>query len=166
MAMQQRLTTTETDERPQDTAPRTAATATLLPPLENGDRLTRSEFERRYEAMPRLKKAELIEGVVYVGSPVRHTSMASQTRCQTWLGTYRVATPGTTAGQHDRAPRPGQRASAGHPAPDARAGTPRSARMGMLRARLNWWWRSRPAAPRTICTTSCGRIVGTACRST
>ena len=43
-----------------------------LPPLENGDRLTRDEFERRYEAMPHLKKAELIEGVVYVPSPVRY----------------------------------------------------------------------------------------------
>jgi hypothetical protein len=30
------------------------------PPLEPGDRLTRAEFERRYDAMPHLKKAELI----------------------------------------------------------------------------------------------------------
>ena len=37
-----------------------------LPPLENGDRLTREEFERRYDAMPDLKKAELINGVVYI----------------------------------------------------------------------------------------------------
>ena len=36
-----------------------------IPPLENGDRLTRAEFERRYDAMPELKKAELIEGEVY-----------------------------------------------------------------------------------------------------
>jgi hypothetical protein len=44
--------------------------------LESGDalseplreRLTRPEFERRYRAMPQLKKAELIEGVVYVAS--------------------------------------------------------------------------------------------------
>ena len=43
-----------------------------IQPLENGDRLTRAEFERRYEAMPSLKKAELIEGEVYVASPVRH----------------------------------------------------------------------------------------------
>ena len=35
-----------------------------IPPLENGDKLTRAEFERRYHAMPNLKKAELIEGVV------------------------------------------------------------------------------------------------------
>jgi hypothetical protein len=38
-------------------------------PLEQGDRLTREEFERRYEAMPELKKAELIQGVVYLPSP-------------------------------------------------------------------------------------------------
>ena len=31
------------------------------PPLENGDHLTRCEFERRYSAMPDVKKAELIE---------------------------------------------------------------------------------------------------------
>ena len=40
-------------------------------PLENGDRLSRAEFERRYTARPDLKKAELIEGVVYMPSPVR-----------------------------------------------------------------------------------------------
>ena len=42
-----------------------------LPRLSNGQRLTRDEFERRYDAMPELKKAELIEGVVYMPSPVR-----------------------------------------------------------------------------------------------
>jgi hypothetical protein len=35
-----------------------------VPPLENGDQLTRPEFERRYEAMSDLKKAELIAGVL------------------------------------------------------------------------------------------------------
>ncbi|MBE9080376.1 Uma2 family endonuclease [Romeria aff. gracilis LEGE 07310] len=36
--------------------------ATSLPtiPLENGDRLSRFEFERRYQAMPELKKVELV----------------------------------------------------------------------------------------------------------
>ena len=34
------------------------------PELENGDRLTRCEFERRYAARPDVRKAELIEGVV------------------------------------------------------------------------------------------------------
>lgn len=42
-----------------------------LPQLQQGDVLTRSEFERRYAAMPQLKKAELIEGIVYMGPPVR-----------------------------------------------------------------------------------------------
>jgi hypothetical protein len=42
-----------------------------VPPLEPGDRLSRIEFERRYEAMPHLKKAELIQGVVHMPSPVR-----------------------------------------------------------------------------------------------
>ncbi len=40
-------------------------------PLESGDRLSREEFERRYRTRPDIKKAELIEGVVYVASPVR-----------------------------------------------------------------------------------------------
>ena len=39
--------------------------------LESGDHLSRAEFEWRYQAMPQLKRAELIEGVVYVASPVR-----------------------------------------------------------------------------------------------
>ena len=38
-------------------------------PLRNGDFLSRAEFERRYDAMPHLKKAELIEGMVYIPSP-------------------------------------------------------------------------------------------------
>ena len=50
-------------------APPHAATAPV-PPLENGDRLTRCEFERRYALRPDLKKAQLIEGIVYMPSPV------------------------------------------------------------------------------------------------
>ena len=46
-------------------------TDACIPVLESGDRLTRSEFERRYAACPEIKKAELIEGVVYVSLPVR-----------------------------------------------------------------------------------------------
>src|SRR5437867_9380755 len=66
------------------------------PPLENGDRLTAREFLRRYEAMPHLKKAELIEGVVYMGSPVRIKQHARPDGIiQTWLGVYSVETPGT-----------------------------------------------------------------------
>ncbi len=43
-----------------------------IPSLENGDRLTRAEFERRYATMSDVKKAELIEGVVYMSSPHAH----------------------------------------------------------------------------------------------
>lgn len=63
-------------------------------PLENGDRLTRAEFERRYSTMPNLKKAELIEGVVYMGSPVRVIHGQPHAQVITWLGTYWTATPG------------------------------------------------------------------------
>src|SRR5262244_1577979 len=69
-----------------------------IPPLENGDRLTRDEFERRYEAMPNLKKAELIEGVVYVPSPARYRRHARpQFRFIGWLYEYEKATPGVEA---------------------------------------------------------------------
>jgi Uma2 family endonuclease len=66
-----------------------------IPPLENGDRLTRAEFERRYDAMPGLKKAELIEGLVYMPSPVglqRHGE--PHTWIITWLGFYQASTTG------------------------------------------------------------------------
>jgi Uma2 family endonuclease len=42
-------------------------------PLESGDRLTREEFHRRYEARPDIKRAELVNGVVYLPSPTRFT---------------------------------------------------------------------------------------------
>lgn len=42
-----------------------------IPPLENGDRLTREEFHRRYQAMPKNVKAELVKGIVYMALPVR-----------------------------------------------------------------------------------------------
>ncbi|HXH09099.1 MAG TPA: Uma2 family endonuclease [Alphaproteobacteria bacterium] len=72
-----------------------------LPALENGDRLTRAEFERRYEAMPNLKKAELIEGVVYVPSPVRHRQHGSpHAQLITWLGLYAAHTPGVEVGDN------------------------------------------------------------------
>src|SRR5215470_18146435 len=67
----------------------------VVPPLENGDKLTRAEFERRYEAMPHLKKAELIEGVVYVPSPVRYRQHGSpHAQLIGWLTQYAAHTPG------------------------------------------------------------------------
>ncbi|MEX0271778.1 Uma2 family endonuclease [Leptolyngbyaceae cyanobacterium UHCC 1019] len=70
----------------------------LLPPLENGDRLNRYEFERRYNAMP-LKKAELIEGVVYMAAALRFKSHGEpHGNLIIWLGSYKVATLGVELG--------------------------------------------------------------------
>jgi Uma2 family endonuclease len=66
-----------------------------LPELQSGDRLTRREFERRYAADPHIKKAELIEGIVYVASPLRHQQHGKpHSRIITWLGVYQSLTPG------------------------------------------------------------------------
>jgi len=65
-----------------------------IPPLEAGDHLSRYEFERRYQAQFHMKKAELIEGVVYMPSPVRLQSHAEpHARILTWLGVYCASTP-------------------------------------------------------------------------
>ncbi len=72
-----------------------------LPPIETGDHLSRSEFERRYEATPDIKKAELIEGVVYVASPVRFFSHGQpHAQILVWLGTYQASTPGVFLGDN------------------------------------------------------------------
>ncbi len=69
-----------------------------IPPLENGDYLTRDEFERRYEAMPELKKAELIEGRVYLQASVRLRSHAEpHASIAVWLGIYSAHTSGVEA---------------------------------------------------------------------
>jgi len=67
------------------------------PVLESGDTMRSREFLRRYERMPHVKKAELIEGVVYIGSPVRRVHAQPDGLIQTWLGTYAAQTPGTEA---------------------------------------------------------------------
>ena len=83
------------------TAPAAVPRAPRLPNLESGDHLTREEFERRYDAMPELKKAELIEGVVYMPSPVRFDQHGSpHADLMAWLGVYRASTPGVRAGDN------------------------------------------------------------------
>jgi Uma2 family endonuclease len=68
-------------------------------PLENGDRLSRCEFERRYEAMPQAKKAELVEGVVYMAAALRIKSHGQpHGDLVTWLGTYKAFTPPVVLG--------------------------------------------------------------------
>src|SRR5579862_8455978 len=72
-----------------------------IPSLEPGDHLTRDEFERRYAAMPNVKKAELVEGVVHMPSPVRigkhgapHADLIG------WLTHYKAFTPRVQVGDN------------------------------------------------------------------
>ena len=61
----------------------------------------RDEFERRYDRMPELKKAELLEGVVHMPSPVRWNQYAGpHFDLITWLGVYRASTPGVRGGDN------------------------------------------------------------------
>lgn len=69
--------------------------------MEGGDRLSRDEFEQRYEAASRIKRAELIEGIVYVASPVRVKSHGQPHGWLiTWLGVYQAATLGVGLGDN------------------------------------------------------------------
>ncbi len=72
-----------------------------IPPLQTGDRLTRDEFERRYLATKDVKKAELLEGVVYIPSFVGQIEHG--VACFDligWLGVYRSMTPGVQGGDN------------------------------------------------------------------
>jgi len=77
----------------------TVLTSTI-PTLENGDRLTRIEFENRY-SKSNVKKAELIEGIVYMASPLRITKHGEpHASIMGWLLLYRAATPGVQLGDN------------------------------------------------------------------
>jgi Uma2 family endonuclease len=72
-----------------------------VPPLVAGDHLTRDEFERRYHAMPHVKKAELIEGIVYMPSPVSFEGHAApHASFIGWLIHYTAYTSGVRAGDN------------------------------------------------------------------
>lgn len=78
-----------------------ATTAIGIPPLEDGQLLDRAEFHRRYEAMPHIKKAELIEGVVYMPSPVSLENHGEQhSYLAAWMVHYQGFTPGTRSGDN------------------------------------------------------------------
>ena len=138
-----------------------------IPPLENGDRLTRAEFMRRYDAMPDVK-AELIEGVVYLSSPVRHKYHGRpHSRPIGWLIHYEAGTPGVEGSDNstilldlDNTPQP-----------DAllfvkpeHGGRVKINDDGYIKALRTWSPRSPRAAPVTICTTSSMPIVATGTR--
>src|SRR5437868_3914919 len=67
----------------------------VIAPLRHGERLGRAEFERRYEAMPDVK-AELLNGVVYMASPVSDEHGQPHAYMTTWLGFYALFTSGVT----------------------------------------------------------------------
>jgi Uma2 family endonuclease len=70
-----------------------------IPPLENGDRLSRIEFERRYAAMPESCKAELIEGLVCIAAAVRFNSHAKpHSQLNHWIGNYAIEMLGIIVG--------------------------------------------------------------------
>jgi hypothetical protein len=69
-----------------------------IPELAAGDKLTRAEFLRRWEAHPEIKNAELIGGIVYMASPVSLDHGVMHSDVGLWLGLYGVATPGTACG--------------------------------------------------------------------
>lgn len=71
---------------------RTPRGDTHVPALHTGDHLTRAEFERRYAAMPHAR-AELIEGVVYMASPLYAAHGIPHAHMMAWLGIYRAYTP-------------------------------------------------------------------------
>jgi Uma2 family endonuclease len=89
-----------------------SAAAQSVAPLVPGDKLSREEFLRRWEAMPQVKLAELIGGIVYMPSPLSMDHSASDSRADTWLGTYAAFTPGCETGTNatwlmaDDAPQP------------------------------------------------------------
>jgi Uma2 family endonuclease len=70
------------------------------PGLVTGERLTVDEFLRRWEELPELKNAELIDGVVYVPSPVSLDHGRLDTRIIVWLDHYTQATPGCDSGNN------------------------------------------------------------------
>lgn len=63
--------------------------------LQNGDRLTLSEFKQLYANSPKIRRAELIEGVVYVASPVYLPHSTAQAQIITLLSVYHGQTPNT-----------------------------------------------------------------------
>lgn len=81
--------------------PTRAGAGSGIPPLQNGDRLSRVEFERRYAAMPDSQKAELIEGIVYLMSPpISNDHSGPHFDLILWLGLYRLATEGVAGGDN------------------------------------------------------------------
>jgi Uma2 family endonuclease len=71
-----------------------------IPPLVPGEKLSRDEFLRRWEAMPQVKKAELIGGIVYMPSPLSIAHGVMDNHISVFVGVYAASTPGCQAGNN------------------------------------------------------------------
>lgn len=68
-----------------------------FPLLETGYHLSAEEFHWRYEQMPEHCRAELIEGIVYMASPLHIGHGDRHALLTTLCGLYALKTPGVTA---------------------------------------------------------------------
>jgi Uma2 family endonuclease len=68
-----------------------------VPPLRNGEHLSRPEFESRWEAAPQVRFAELIEGIVFTPPPISETHSKHHDRLHYWLCHYAHETSGVTS---------------------------------------------------------------------
>jgi hypothetical protein len=139
----------------------------IIPFLEPGDRLSRDEFERRYSAMPNVKKAELIEGVVFMPSPVRLKAHAKpHSHLITWLGYYDAYTPCATVADNGTA----RLDLDNEPQPDAmlflESAKRPSATTITSKGHRNWSPKCRAAARASTCTPRRPCIAATASAST
>ena len=74
--------------------------AVIPPGLVTGERMSVDEFLRRWEELPDLKKAELVDGIVYVPSPLSLEHGSLDSLIIWWLAHYAHATPGCKAGNN------------------------------------------------------------------
>ena len=79
-----------------------------VPPLQAGDRLTREEFERRWELHPEIKKAELIDGLVYTEMSVSPRHGRPHSRLVGWLIAYEATHPGLESMDNTTVRMPGE----------------------------------------------------------
>ena len=120
--------------------------------------------------MPHLKKAELVEGVVYLPSPVHLDQLGSpQAALVGWLWNYWAFTPGVRVGDNSTV----RLDLDNEPQPDAlmirepsHGGRVVIGPRGYVEALRSWSEKSRPQAPASTCTPSCGSTVATRSRST
>lgn len=78
----------------------TIAPAETVAELHSGDRMSRAEFHRIYEQMPRDFRAELVGGVVYVASPLKRRHGTNHLPLGMVLFAYEHRTPGTESGDN------------------------------------------------------------------